>query len=453
MNSRNQRLAALLEAATQSIAQVPQGQHEFQLSPQLWAMLCQRYKIDPNDDYPEIGSGSFGDVFDIGDGTVLKLTEDETEAKTSMKLLHAHGVDHLVKIFDVVRLKFFPALHERSTLDMARARPLLWAIREEKLDAADPKYVIMASIWQKWRNYSSNERYITQQTVKQFENDYKKGNLTQTMQMVRGADQIKRKDISDFCKWLDDVAQETARVGIKFWDLHGGNVMRRENSHMIDDHVVIDMGHSKIEGEQPGAEDELFGTAALMEAAAESMEECTDSDAYLIDQVLPSISDDQFAAVVGLHGFVLMNALAVDVENQIVEGVLQHQERQLNVQMVLRGSYVSASDGEWSLSIDLMDESSDEPLVEHQPFAFDPETDAVNLMKALARLLGELSGDASPGSSDEKSGQPAPSPSSPSAPAPESSEAPQPPPNSGPAEPAPPPSEGPATPEPDEQQQ
>lgn len=377
MNSPNQRLAALLDAAAQRVhADKPTGEHEFPVSDKLWAMLCSRYKIDPNKTYPHTGSGSFGDVFDIGDGTVFKLTNDETEAVASAKVMHVSGIDHIVKIFDVVQLKSM------------ESRELLWAIRQEKLDPPDHKYVTMAAIWRKWRDYSSNERYINQKTVKEFEKGW-----SQFAQYVADSDLIKKRDVKDFCKWLDDVAQETAKVGVKFWDLHGGNIMRRENSRLIDDHVIIDLGHSKIEGEHPEY-DELND---LFEAAATSIaEKPTDSDAYLIEQVLPSISDDQFAAVVGLHGFMLMNDLAVDMENQTVEGLLQHQEKQLNLQMIFRGSYVTEHDGEWVCSIGSigsMDSSDEEPLVEHQPFEFDPETDAVNLMKAVARLLGELSGD------------------------------------------------------------
>lgn len=420
-------------------AEVPAGDHDFQagmypaLPEQLWAKLCTVYKIDPDGQYPQIGSGSFGDAFDLHDGTVLKLTEDETEAVAAAKLLHRNDTPHLVRIF---------AVHFLKTGNTNK----LWAIRQEKLQPADHKYVTMSSIWRKWRNYSSNERYITQKTVKEFEKGW-----AQFAEYVTDSDLIKQRDVKDFCKWLDDVAQETAAVGIKFWDLHGGNIMRREGaSNLIDDHVIIDMGQSKVEGEEPEV-DELEHEArmsALFDAVAKSVDDHpTDSDAYLIEQVMPSISDDQFAAVVGLHGFVLMNDLAVDMENQILEGILQHQEKELVLQLVIRGSYVTPHDGEWLVQIG---PSSDEFSYEHQTFEYDPETDAVNLMKAVARLLGELSGDdeeetpssqpdslSGPASTPAPAPEPAPAPSAEESPPAAPSNPPEPPSDKSPGKPNP----------------
>jgi hypothetical protein len=117
------------------------------------------------------------------------------------------------------------------------------------------------------------------------------------------------------------------------------------------------------------------------------------SDRYLIDEVMPTISDDQFAAVIGLHGFVLVNDLVLDPRTQTLEGILQHQELELTVSLTVRGSYVRADDGEWLVQVSEMGDSDpDEASKEHRPFSFDPETDAVQLMKAAARLLGKWLG-------------------------------------------------------------
>lgn len=142
--------------------------------------------------------------------------------------------------------------------------------------------------------------------------------------------------------------------------------------------------------------------AALFEATAQRIEALkVDSDAYMIDQVMDTISDDQFAAVIGLHGFVLISDLQIDPATQKIEGVLSHQEKELNVSLVIRGSYARPHDGEWSVIIMPMDVDADEsadPMLQeqfciHEPFDYDPETDAVGVMKAVASLLGSLSGD------------------------------------------------------------
>lgn len=139
----------------------------------------------------------------------------------------------------------------------------------------------------------------------------------------------------------------------------------------------------------------MTSIASLMSAAANRIMRITatkpNSDSYLLDEVMPSISDDQFAAVIGMHGFVLVNDLTVDPKTQVLEGILQHQEIELSVGLQIRGSYTRDQDGEWSVQVNVMGAEDDEPLVDHQPFSFDPETDAVGLMKSVAHLLAELS--------------------------------------------------------------
>lgn len=134
-------------------------------------------------------------------------------------------------------------------------------------------------------------------------------------------------------------------------------------------------------------------THELLEAAASHIEAAKpDSDSYLLDQVFPVISDAQLAAVVGIHGFFLIGDLVVDPRTQQIDGVLQHQEKELDVALTIRGSYARPRDGEWSVTASPM-RSTEEPLVGHGTFDYDPETDAVAVMKALASLLGELAGD------------------------------------------------------------
>ena len=127
----------------------------------------------------------------------------------------------------------------------------------------------------------------------------------------------------------------------------------------------------------------------LLEAAAvRIMAAKPNSDTYLVEEVMPSISDDQFAAVVGIHGFLLVSALAVDPKSQVLEGVLQRQDQEASYGLTIRGSYVRNSDGEFV--IEIQDMATHDTWDEHQSLSYDPESDAVLVMKALARLLGSL---------------------------------------------------------------
>ncbi len=117
--------------------------------------------------------------------------------------------------------------------------------------------------------------------------------------------------------------------------------------------------------------------------------ESKDSDAYLVDVVLPSIKDRTFASLVGVHGFVLVRALTIDSKNQTIEALLSHQERGTDVVLSIQGSYVRPHDGEWVVRVSVVG-GAELPLEDHAPFEWDPKKDATSIMKAAVRLLGGM---------------------------------------------------------------
>ena len=129
--------------------------------------------------------------------------------------------------------------------------------------------------------------------------------------------------------------------------------------------------------------------AQTLDALAHNiMADSFDSEQYLVNQVLPLITDDQFASVIGLHGFVLVDDLALDHKTLTLEGVVRHPELGAELQLLFGGSYIRPHDGEWSIV--LKGTKSDLIATEHQQFTHDPKTDATKLMRGLDGMLGNF---------------------------------------------------------------
>jgi len=346
-------VAELLSAAADAIAgapPVPDG-YRGMISDELWAAICERFKIRSKP--KALGNGAFGTAYDIGGNRVLKISTDSVEAASAARIANKH-TNHLARVFDIVKVRSSDPYADENDQDnpfnfyyltlLEKLEPLNDKGLEEALDAVH------------------------------------QGRLA-----VRDLLQSPGNKLREARQFVQEATDEAKKYGITPADSHGGNVMKRKDGSL----VLFDMGGQSYHT-GPSPDIHKMGSPQQPHAAVidDGDGEADSSDEYLTHDVMPSISDDQFAAVVGIHGFVLKNALALDPHTQKVEGLLKHQEADVGVQFTIQGSYIREDDGEWALVVQNIDNSG--KISDHQPFEWDPETDAVNIMKSLVRILSHF---------------------------------------------------------------
>lgn len=183
---------------------------------QLWRKLCDHFKIDPKAPQHKLGSGTQGEVFELADNRVLKLTWDEREAEAAAVIARTPDPNgNVVRIHGVVRIKGFVQI---------------WAIVMEKLSktpANDP-FSGYADVWQEYSGETSPPALLLPDTIEEFFNS-----MEETYN-------FSDPEWATFKQWLGEVASYLDHVGIEFHDFWHGNLMKRGNQY-----VLIDLGYSK----------------------------------------------------------------------------------------------------------------------------------------------------------------------------------------------------------------
>jgi hypothetical protein len=184
----------------------------------LWIKLCERIEVDPKAPQHPLGSGTQGLVFELPDGSALKLTLDRQEAKAAALVARKPdpkgNVVHAYTVLKVVN----------NDTDIA-----IWAIVMEKLKRLPPgdPFAEYADAWGRY------QMCIHPKNLDGFFDEVG----------VEFQDGPKWKE---FCDWLADVAEYLKGIGVMFHDLWSGNVMMRGNQH-----VLIDLGYSQSMKEAP----------------------------------------------------------------------------------------------------------------------------------------------------------------------------------------------------------
>jgi cytidyltransferase-like protein len=177
-----------------------------------------------------LGKGYYGIAYDIGDNKVLKITPDDSEAKTS-NFIKGKNTKHIYKVFDVFK---FPSFQPRETDD-------LFGIVVEKLEKLT---TVEQNEFEEALNKIRTGRYDVDFSEESFEVAFEKC-IEQVRNFVQ-PEQLATFEITDL-KYAKEVlikfqfpqiTDELQRLKIVFRDFHSGNLMKRGS-----DYVVIDLGN------------------------------------------------------------------------------------------------------------------------------------------------------------------------------------------------------------------
>ena len=195
--------------------------------------------IDPNrvDSLPNLGTGTHGTALDLGNGKVLKITDDQKEAQVAAAL-KGKDLSNIVRYYAVFSFKdspFFGVLQEKL-------KPLPKEVGNEFNEAL---VATGLPIWIKraagdFENAKKlTKEYVLSQIKKKFAG---RENSPEAQQYARGINEKWNLLIKKF--GLRDMFNTLTQLGIDFHDYHAGNLMQREDGSL----VLIDLGMSKLRG-------------------------------------------------------------------------------------------------------------------------------------------------------------------------------------------------------------
>jgi len=194
--------------------------------------------VDKIDSLPVLGTGTRGTAFDIGNGKVLKITNDSKEAQAASVMVGK----------DVKNIVSFYAVWQFGDTGF-------YGITQEKLqplpndDANDFNKALVATglpIWIKraegsWDKAKQlTKEYIIEQVKKKFG-----GNLKSPEAATFAKDVNNKWNLLVTKYGIRDMFKTLSEFGIDFHDYHAGNMMQRADGTM----VLIDLGMSKIKGD------------------------------------------------------------------------------------------------------------------------------------------------------------------------------------------------------------
>ncbi|MHB8407977.1 MAG: 2'-5' RNA ligase family protein [Acidiferrobacterales bacterium] len=179
------------------------------------ALVNRGYYISSDDKV--LGTGTQGVAFLMGDGNVLKVTQDETEARASQNI-KKKKLKHIVNIYDVFQLGdsgWFGICQEKLTpVTSAEGKKFHDAIIHFESCVGDENYDMP------WEQLKSEAVRIAT----------KDNTLERTQTAIQTLESFQ----------FPDIIGELADQEIEFMDYHGGNLCKRGT-----DYVLIDLGYSK----------------------------------------------------------------------------------------------------------------------------------------------------------------------------------------------------------------
>ncbi len=199
----------------------------------LWASVATRLGLSPDIQLDLVANGSNGAqglVYKLPDGHALKLskpatagmrkaynTDPEAEIK-ACAIIMGNPYPSVVQIFDVFKIK--------------SKQSQGFGIVMETLEPMDHKFQVP---------FSTLSQYLIQQELTP-ERVTKAASEILKQQIIEPSEM---KPFKEAVSWLADVAQYLQTVGIKYLDLHAGNVMMRDGEL-----VLIDFGLSRSPNQQ-----------------------------------------------------------------------------------------------------------------------------------------------------------------------------------------------------------
>lgn len=218
-----------------------------------------------------LGAGQMGAAYDMGDGRVLKVTTDESEAKTAFGLL-GKQLKHVNTFHDVFKFPtdagktlgdtetYYGIIQDKlEPLEKEEARRYDEAMRAvfsmEKED--DPEGVVKSLATQGWDQFViAFEAAITREVQTETQN-------TAFTPVVRKAVAKRMQYFRSIWEeyQMPEIVRDLRSMGVQFADFHSGNVMKRGDTY-----VINDLGKSKSPAQ---ADPPMLETSSVLQAIVE----------------------------------------------------------------------------------------------------------------------------------------------------------------------------------------
>jgi hypothetical protein len=184
-----------------------------------------------------LGTGTRGTAFDVGNGKVLKVTNDQQEAAAASALM-GKDIKNVVRYFGVWKfgeLDAYGILQEKIKSLPANAGE---EFNKALVATAVPLWIKRApGDWDAVKKMT--KEYIVSQVKKKFKDNL---NSPEAQQFAKGVNEQWNLLITKY--GLRDMFQTLAGLGIDFHDYQADNLGMREDGTL----VFIDFGNSKIRG-------------------------------------------------------------------------------------------------------------------------------------------------------------------------------------------------------------
>jgi hypothetical protein len=228
----------------------------FRNFPNLWVAVAKRLDINPDQEMAVLGKGEQGTAYQLPGNRVLKLTNDSTEV-FAMTALKAKPNKNFVQVYDTFR-----------AIPAGREDAIAFGVVMEKLAPPAPWQEAWVDAMFAWREASLGMfEPIDEYQVEDFE-DFVSGKEPLEN---KAADQKTRAYLKDITPeqfkymsdWFKEVCRHLVAMGVKFRDLHGGNVMSQGGRP-----IVIDLGVSELT-QIPPVPDKVSGKVNASSTQAE----------------------------------------------------------------------------------------------------------------------------------------------------------------------------------------
>jgi hypothetical protein len=172
-----------------------------------------------------LGKGSFGIVYRIfgDDSKVVKITGDYSEARASVKLVGNHN-QTIADIYDVFAIPTGKIETGKYENKFVEGGPDIYGIVQEHLFPPDQEWRAFAGFW---FEHTNHKEYLDRSAISKVRTAWESEHDGEPLP-------------GRFDLWITSVSNELEANGIKFYDLHSNNIMKRQNG----EHVIIDLGQS-----------------------------------------------------------------------------------------------------------------------------------------------------------------------------------------------------------------
>ena len=186
--------------------------------------IFDRVGQDPEAALDHIGSGTNGAAYKLANGKVLKFTVDSKEAHTAAVIRENPNPKFVFNCYDVFRFK----------LNTGKE---IFCVLQELLQPADADWSKFIEDFYGWLIHDDGKER------------YRKGVVEPKIvqQYAQSLSPEDKNKLQQKLAWLWQAGDYLKSVGIEFYDMHEGNIMKRTSG----EHIIIDLGLSALKGRAP----------------------------------------------------------------------------------------------------------------------------------------------------------------------------------------------------------